>query len=67
MLNPGGRWHLGGLVGGSRADVALAFGESMAHFGIMLLSRTEEHLAEAWQAMKAGQREMASLDQRTDF
>lgn len=48
-------------------DYALAFGESVAQFGVMLLSRTEEHLRLAWQAMKAAQKEMASLDQRTDF
>jgi hypothetical protein len=48
-------------------DYALAFGESVAHFGVMLLSRTEEHLRLAWQAMKAAQRKMTSLDQRSDF
>jgi hypothetical protein len=48
-------------------DYALAFGDSMAHFGVILLSRTEEHLRSAWQAMKTARREMVSLDQRTDF
>lgn len=48
-------------------DYALAFGDSVAHFGVMLLSRTEEQLVLAWQAMKAAPREMVPLDQRTDF
>jgi hypothetical protein len=48
-------------------DYALAFGDSVAHFGVMLLSRAEEHLGLAWRAMKAAQREMASLDHGTDF
>jgi hypothetical protein len=48
-------------------DYALAFGDSEAHFGVMLLSRTEEHLRVAWQAMKAAHIEMLSLDERTDF
>jgi len=48
-------------------DYALAFGDSATHIGVMLLSRTEEHLSLAWQAMKAEQREMASLDQRAEF
>jgi hypothetical protein len=48
-------------------DYALTFGDSMAHLGIMLLSRTEEHLQLAWKAMKAAHREMMPLDQRTNF
>ena len=48
-------------------DYALAFGEAVAHFGVMLMARTEEHLRMAWQAMKAAQRELAPFDQRVDF
>jgi hypothetical protein len=48
-------------------DYALAFGDTMAHFGIMLMAKTEDNLQLAWQAMKASQREMLSLAQRRDF
>jgi hypothetical protein len=40
-------------------DYALAVGESTAHFGVMLMSRSEEYLQVAWQAMKAAWREVA--------
>jgi hypothetical protein len=48
-------------------EYALAFGDATAHFGVLLLSRAEEHLQLAWQAMKAALREMAPLERRVDF
>lgn len=48
-------------------DYALAFGESVAHFGVMLVSRSEEHLQLAWKAMRAACREMAPLERRVNF
>jgi hypothetical protein len=48
-------------------DYAPEFGELKAHFGVMLLSRTQEQLYLAWQAMKTARREMATLDRRVEF
>ena len=38
-----------------------------AHFGILLLGRTEAELLKAWEAMENGHRKMLSLDKAIDF
>jgi hypothetical protein len=48
-------------------DYALAFGDSMAHFGIMLLSKTKENLELAWRTMNAAHRKMVPLGRCKDF
>jgi hypothetical protein len=48
-------------------DYALAFGDTVSHFGVMLLSRTEDNLRLAWQSMNTAARQMLSLDHRTNF
>jgi hypothetical protein len=48
-------------------DYALALHDALAHFGVILFSRTEEHLQLAWQAMKAAHRKMVPLERRTEF
>jgi hypothetical protein len=48
-------------------DYALAFGDSSAHIGVLLMARTEDNLQLAWKAMHEVQRALAPLDCRLDF
>lgn len=48
-------------------DYGVVFDEGKAHFGVMLLAKTEEKLEIARTAMKRARRKMSSLDKRIDF
>jgi hypothetical protein len=48
-------------------DYAVVLEEAKAHFGVLLLGKTEGALAKAWSAMRGARRDMPPLTYRIDF